>query len=294
MIEDVAPFGNVDAWRAKRSWATQLLHGGGQRRSGEGARRPPVEPPVPPAGGSPGHAKPPAQPGHTNVDVPAQDVANLLHPPADGTLGDVVNVAGTASSVVDAVGIGSAALAAEGTEGIDLFAMALSTVVGPVVGMVAAPILSTLLADVLLFLSMEVAWRSTQRGFETVGVRFALATLDESWSRYPVTLRVGDIDGRVGSSALTAWFNQQTTGGVNDLAYEGNREGGARDMARAGMQKVCALVQRTVDAAEARPEVVQGYARAAGATARAKMQQQLRRAIYAAIAAQARSQGAHR
>ena len=298
MIEDVAPFGDVDPWRAKRNWATQRLHDGGSGRPGRGTQHRPGQAAVSTAGGSPGHAKPPAQPGHTNVDVRGEDVANLLHPSADGTLGDVANVAGTASSLVDAVGIGSAALASEGAEGIDVFGMALTAVVGPTVSLVAAPILSALLADVLLLLTMEASWRGTKRDLEAVGVRFALATLDEPWSRYPVTLRVGDIDGRVASSAVGRWFTDALTGGrdqpVTAMAYEADRDGGARGIARGGMQKVSDMVQRTVEAAEARPEIAQAYAHVANAAMRAKMQQKLRRAIYDAIAALARAGGAHR
>lgn len=274
-IEDVAPFGNVDLWRAKRSAAA--AHG----RQGVRHRppRPHGGPPPPAAPVPPGAPAPAPRPGATGTNQAADRIMRDINRPQDQTLGRVGDVVGTVTAALDAIAFGT---------GFDVVEAGIATVAGEAVAVVAAPVLGALLGDALLLVSMEVAWRDTQRGYQAAGARFALCVLDEPWSPYPLVLRGSHVASRVGSSPSGPDLHRMLT-----AAYEGNRDGGPLAIARAGMDRVCQVVQRTVANAEARPQVVSAYARAASPAVKKALQQALRRDIYRAIFTRAAQPRAH-
>lgn len=182
---------------------------------------------------------------------------------------------GTGTAALDAIAFGT---------GFDVVEAGIAAVVGEAVAVVAAPVLGALLGDALLLVTMEVAWRDTQRGYQAAGARFALCVLDEPWSPYPPVLRGSHVASRVGSSPSGPWLHRMTD---QSPAYEGNRDGGPLAIARAGMDRVCQVVQRTVANAEARPQVASAYARAASPAVKKALQQALRRDVYRAIFARA-------
>lgn len=262
MIEDIAPFGNVDMWHAARAAA---------RVRAETERRP-----TPPPATEGGGIVPPADPtitvpppehtigehaGSVSADHAGRGIADDLDDGYDGS-------AGRASAAIDAIGMTY--------DGID----ALVGGIGGFFGEVIAPAIAPLLQTIGLFLTMEDAWRATAEGRAAAGMRMAVVELDHPWSPYPDVLATAALEARV---AATEMYRME----ISSAGYEAGDPGENARLIRAGIARVASAVNSAVSRGEAWPAVHNAIVEASPDLA-ARIRQDLRANVYHRIVAAVR------
>ena len=260
MIEDIAPFGNIDQWHALRSAA--LARRVEERPAAPTGATPAPVPPAPEGTSEPEstigeHA------GHHSAVVAGHEIGDALVAPHDSTAGDIAN-------------------------GIDATSMAYDTFevligVSEAVGIVAVA-LQPVLSTISLLMAMEDSWRNVQEGVRAQGMRLALMQLDYSgdsgFNPYPLTLTTSQM---VALLEPTTAYQQA----LHMVAYELTESGQAALLMRGGIASVVAVVNTAVQRAEAWPAVRDAIAQA-DATLRTRIQQDVRRTMYHRIVDAAR------
>jgi hypothetical protein len=257
MIEDIAPFGNVDMWHALRSAALE-------RRS---ERRRERRDPVPPTTTTPTETPPP----------PATDGATI------GVHGGSVSAARAGHEIADEIGRDADHTAGDWGTAIDGAGMAYDTITQfiAVAEMVeiAALAIQPVLSTISLLLSMEASWQQTQQGLRAQGMRCALASLGTPFGRYPITLHTGELVAHIVDSPVVGDWERNVR---QATAYEAGGEGEPEALARVGVAEVARSVNTAVANAEAWRAIADALA-AATPELRGRIQQDLRRAMYQRI-----------
>lgn len=262
MIEDIAPFGNLDMWHAARS-AARARQAAERRedtppsRERTGAPPPPpetitVSPPEPTIGE---HA------GTVSADRAGHDLADAIGAGHDSSASDLGTAIDRAGMVYD---------------GID----ALVGGVGGVFGEILAPAISPVLQTISLLLAMEDAARATAEGRAAAGTRMAVVELDGTWSPYPDRLATAELEARV---SVTEMYRME----VSSVGYETGSPGENARLIRVGIARVAAAVNSAVARGEAWPAVHDAIGAAAPELA-ARIRQDLRANVYHRIVAAVR------
>ena len=257
MIEDIAPFGNVDEWHALRAAARthhephRDTHAG--TPDGEATTPTEIAPPPP--------ATPPEGPtmgvhgGGTSSRRAGRDIGDSIGTDADHTAGDWGNAIDGAGLAYDTI--------------TQFIAVAEVVEIG---AMAVQPILAT----ISLVLGMEASWEQTQNGLRVWGMRCALVALDTPFAPYPITLSARELEQHILNSTAAATWQRNV---VEATAYEAGGAGEPVQLGRRGVREVAERVNEAVRTAESSPNLAAAL-RTATPELRARIQQDLRRTMY--------------